>query len=369
MAGDNRPRRILFLSNHYITLYAFRRELIGRLAADGHEVYISVPEDDRNKYFEALGCRLIITPMSRRGVNPLEDLELLRQYRRMMTELKPDIVFSYTIKPNIYGSLAANRMRIKQVCNITGTGATFLGGGLVSHVAKMMYRLSVRRAYKVFFQNTGDRDFFVSRGMAPADSQLLPGSGVNLEQHSLCPMPEGETVSFIYIGRVMAVKGIEQYLACAAHIRSRYPYTRFYIAGFIEEARFEPVIKAACEKGDIEYLGFQEDIDQWLRRCHCVILPSLGGEGVPNALLEAAATGRACIASRVNGSVDAVEEGRTGYLFAPGSERELIEKAEQFLSLSREEQSAMGLAGRAKMEREFDRELVIARYMKEVDRL
>lgn len=366
MGNDKMPKKILFLSNHYITLYAFRRELIERLTAAGHEVWISMPADERNKYFEDLGCHMITTPMSRRGVNALEDMLLLLRYRRIMRELRPDVVFSYTVKPNIYGSIVSSRLGLKQICNITGTGATFLKRGAVSRMVKLLYRFSVRRAYRVFFQNTGDRDFFLRYGMVGDNWDLLPGSGVNLEQHRFCPMPEGERVSFIYIGRIMAVKGIEQYLDCAAHIRARHPNTRFYIAGFIEEPCYEPLIQAACEKGDVEYLGFQDNIDEWLRRCHCVVLPSLGGEGVPNALLEAAATGRACIASRVSGCIDAVDEGRTGYLFAPGSESELIDKAERFLALNPEQMRDMGLAGREKMERQFDRELVIAKYIKEV---
>lgn len=361
------PKKILFLSNHYITLYAFRRELIALLTGQGHQVYISSPRDERNAYFENLGCTMIDTAMSRRGMNPVEDLKLVAQYKKMMEELKPDIIFSYTIKPNIYGTMASNSLGFKQVCNITGTGATFLRESALSKLVRLLYRASIRKCYKVFFQNTGDRDYFVSHSMVKDNWDLIPGSGVNLERYSLYPLPETEEIRFIYVGRVMAVKGINEYLECARVIRELLPNTRFYIAGFVEEEKYKKLIDQYEAMGVVENLGFQDDITPWLRRCHCVILPSLGGEGVPNVLLEAAATGRACIASNINGSVDVIEDGVNGYLFQKGSAQSLIEKTERYLSLSYDEKYQMGLRGHEKVRQEFDREIVIEKYLREVE--
>ncbi len=342
------PKKILILSNHYITIYAFRRELVAELCARGHRVYISSPHDERNGYFEKLGCTMIDTPMSRRGMNPAEDIRLVRQYKKMMTELKPDVIFSYTIKPNIYGAMASNSLGMKQVCNITGTGATFLKENLLSKLVRQLYRMSIRKCYKVFFQNTGDRDYFISHGMVKNNYDLLPGSGVNLSQHSLTEMPGDEEIRFIYI-------------------RELIPNTKFYIAGFTEEEKYRQLVEHYAAIGVVEDLGFQDDIDRWLRHCHCVILPSLGGEGVPNVLLEAAATGRPCIASDVNGSVDVVEDGVNGYIFRRGDAASLIEKTEQFLSLSHEEKRQMGLRGHEKVAREFDRKIVMDKYLGELE--
>lgn len=361
------PKKILILSNHYITIYAFRRELVAELCARGHRVYISSPHDERNGYFEKLGCTMIDTPMSRRGMNPAEDIKLVRQYKKMMAELKPDVIFSYTIKPNIYGAMASNPLGMKQICNITGTGATFLKENLLSKLVRQLYRMSIRKCYKVFFQNTGDRDYFISHGMVKNNYDLLPGSGVNLSQHSLTEMPDEEEIRFIYVGRVMAVKGIDEYLECAQVIRELVPNTRFYIAGFTEEEKYRQLVEHYAAIGVVEDLGFQDDIDRWLRHCHCVILPSLGGEGVPNVLLEAAATGRPCIASDVNGSVDVVEDGVNGYIFRRGDAASLIEKTEQFLSLSHEEKRQMGLRGHEKVAREFDRKIVMDKYLGELE--
>ena len=361
-------KTILFLSNHFITLYNFRRELIARLLERGHRVVLSMPAMEQNVYFRDLGCEIIETPISRRGMDPLEDLRLLRQYRRILREVDPDVIFSYTIKPNIYGTLASNALGYRQICNITGTGATFLNENLLSRLVRGLYRISIRKCSKVFFQNTGDRDYFISHGMVKDNWDMLPGSGVNLEQHALTPMPDDGEVRFLYIGRIMAVKGIDQYLQCAEAIRARHPDTRFYLAGFIEEAALEPVMKEYTEAGIVEYLGFRDDIDDWIRHCHCTVLPSLGGEGVPNVLLESAATGRACIASNISGSREVIEDGVSGYLYPVGDTQALTDRVERFLALSPAERQAMGLRGHEKAAREFDREKVIACYVEEAEK-
>lgn len=360
-------KKILILSNHFITLYNFRRELIARLVSRGHKVYISMPEDERNEYFAQLGCEIIVTPMSRRGMNPAQDISLLHRYKRIMREVQPNIIFSYTIKPNIYGSMASNALHYKQVCNVTGTGATFLHENLLAKLVRVLYRRSMRYAYKVFFQNSGDRDYFARHRMVRDNWDMLPGSGVNLEQHAFSPMPEGDTVGFIYIGRVMAVKGVEQFMDCARAIRREHPETRFYMAGFIEEERYKALVDEYVQDGSIEYLGFRDDIDDWIGKCCCTVLPSLGGEGVPNVLLESAASGRTCIATRIPGSVDTIDDGVTGFIYTPGSTEELISCVKKFLALSPNERAAMGRAGRAKMEKEFDREIVIDKYIREVE--
>lgn len=359
--------KILFLSNHFITLHSFRKEMILSMVNAGHEVYLSLPEDKDNEYFERIGCKIILTNISRRGINPFKDARLIKDYRKIIKQLQPDIIFSFTIKPNIYGTIASNSTGHKQVCNITGTGATFLKKSLVSTVCMMLYKMSVKRCYKVFFQNTGDRDFFVRHGMVLDNYEMLPGSGCNLEQHAYKPLPDTNHLNFIYIGRVMKLKGIDEYLECAKRIKEKYPNTTFYIAGWNEEPEYMAKVEEAQKKGWVEYIGFRKDIDRWIERCHCTILASYGGEGVPNVLLESAATGRICIASNINGSRDVIDDGKTGFLFEVGNSIDLTNKVERFIALSYEEKSAMGLAGRKKMEKEFDRNIVVQKYMKELD--
>lgn len=358
--------RVLFLANHFITLYSFRKELIHRLCEEGHEVYLSLPEDEENRVFEEMGCKIVLTDIDRRGVNPRNDLKLLRQYRRILPRVNPDVIFSYTIKPNIYGSMISNKCHYRQICNVTGMGATFLKKGALSAVATLLYKMSIKKCYKVFFQNTGDKDYFVGHGMIKDNWDMLPGSGCNLAEHPYVEMPSDETVSFIFIGRVMELKGIDQYLECAKTVRETHPNTRFYIAGWNEEERYKAIVSEYEKAGYVEYIGFRKDIGDWIARCHCTVLPSHGGEGVPNVLLESAATGRVCIGSRIHGTKDVVEEEKTGYLFEPGNTADLVAKVERFLALDFEEKKAMGLAGRSKVEKEFDRELVIKAYLAEV---
>lgn len=325
-----------------------------------------MPEDERNEYFSQLGCEIIVTPMSRRGMNPAQDIALLRQYKRIMRDVQPDIIFSYTIKPNIYGSMASNG-KYKQICNITGTGATFLKKGLVSIICEMLYKLSVKKCYKVFFQNTGDRDFFIKEGLIKDNYAMLPGSGCNLQQHIFKPLPDDDEIRFIFIGRVMKLKGIDQYLQAAEIIRKKYPNTKFLIAGWNEQPEYMKLVEDAQKAGWVEYIGFRKDIDQWIEKCHCTILPSHGGEGVPNVLLESAATGRICIGSKINGTMDVIEDGRTGYLFNTGDGEDLARQIEKFILLPPEQKAAMGKAGRKKIEREFDRQIVVKAYLDEVD--
>lgn len=359
-------KRILILSNHFITIYSFRKELIQRMVDEGNEVYISTPTDEQNKYFEDMGCKIINTSMERRGTNPIKDMKLIGEYRKIMKQIQPDIIFSYTVKPNIYGSIAANSLHMKQVCNITGTGGTFLKESLLSKIVIMLYKKSIKKAYKVFFQNTGDMTYFKEHKMVGKNIELIPGSGVNLEQHIFTEMPNDEIVNFIFIGRVMEVKGVNQYLDCAKAIRKKYSNTCFYIAGWNEEDKCKKMVEDYQSKGYVNYIGFQKDINPWIRKCHCTILTSLGGEGVPNVLLESAATGRACIASAINGSVDVIVDGITGYLYRTGDSENLIEQVEKFLKLTFNEKKTMGMEGHKKVADEFNREIVIQKYLDEI---
>lgn len=360
-------KKVLFLANHFITLFSFRKELINKLIEEGHDVYLSLPKDDDNKYFEDLGCKIIETKIDRRGVNPFKDLSLINQYRKIMNDIKPDIIFSYTIKPNIYGTFVSNN-KYRQVSNITGTGATFLSDSLVSKIAKILYRFSIKNSYKVFFQNEGDKDFFVNNGLVKNNYELLPGSGCNVDEHKYSIMPSDEVVKFIYIGRVMEVKGINEYLQAAKRIKEKYDNVVFYIAGWNEENDIMELVNKYQEENIVEYIGFRKDINDWIKKCHCVVLPSHGGEGVPNVLLESCASGRACIGSDTNGIKDVIEDGVNGYIFKNKDVDSLTDCLNKFMDLSYEEKNQMGINGRRIVEVKFDRKIVINKYLEEVNK-
>lgn len=364
-------KRVLFLAQHFTTLYLFRRELIKKLCQDGHEVFISLPESDENKFFEDLGCKIINTKVDRRGVNPFKDISLIHFYKKMIPKIDPDIIFSYTIKPNIYCAIATkgkkrkNGQPFRQVCNITGTGGTFLKENLLSKLCRLLYRHSIRYSYKVFFQNTDNRDMFIKHKMVGDNYEMIPGSGVNLEEFSLVELPDDKITKYIFVGRLLRIKGVYDYLDAARVIKSKYPNTEFYIAGFTDEE--------CCSKKIKEYsdyvipLGFINDISERIKKCHCTVLPSHGGEGVPNAILESSAMGRVCIGSNIPGTRDVIDDGITGFLFEPGDVDGLIKAIEKSFDMTLQQKSEMGLAARRKVEKEFDRQIVIDKYLKEVE--
>lgn len=357
--------KILFLANHFITLFSFRKELINRLVDDGYEVYLSLPKSDDNKYFEDIGCKIIETDIDRRGVNPIKDLKLLLSYKRIMKEINPSVIFSYTIKPNIYGCLASLN-KYKQICNITGTGGIFLKNSITSKIVKLLYKLSMPHAYKIFFQNQDDRDYFIKNKMINSNYDLLPGSGCNVNEHPYKEMKQSKITKFIYIGRVMELKGVKEFVSAAKITKQKRDDVEFIIAGWNEEDNITKLVREHENDGYVKYIGFRNDILDWIIDCDCVVLASHGGEGIPNALLEACCTGRPCIGSNVSGIKDVIQDGVNGFIFEPKSTEDLVLKIEKYLSLSYEERTEMGKAGRRIVQEKFNREIVIQKYIDEV---
>ena len=360
-------KRILFLANHFITLYSFRKELIQKLVDDENEVYLSLPDSEENKFFSDMGCKIVPTEIDRRGINPVKDLKLIAFYIKIIPQINPHIIFSYTIKPNLYGTFASNKKNYKQLCNITGTGGTFLKKSIIGEICKVLYKMSVKKCFKIFFQNTGDRDFFIKNKMVANNYDMLPGSGCNLDEHKYVPMPSDDTIKFIFIGRVMKLKGIDEYLEASKQIKSDYPNTEFLIAGWNEEDKYKELVAQYQEQDYVNYIGFRKDINDWIIKCHCTILPSHGGEGVPNVLLESAAMGRICIGSRIAGTEDVINNEKTGYLFEAGNTESLVVAIQKVIRLSREARTAMGLAGHSKVETEFNRQIVVQKYVDEIN--
>lgn len=359
-------KKVLFLSNHFITLYSFRKELLIELSKGEYDIYISTPKDSQNSFFTDLGFNVIETNIDRRGINPLNDITLIKQYYSIMKKIKPDIIFSFTVKPNIYGSFVSNILNIRQICNITGTGGTFLDNDILARLVRFLYKISVKKSYKVFFQNTGDLEYFKKYKMIANNYDVLPGSGVNLERYQITSFPNDRCISFIFIGRVMKLKGIDEYLEAAKIIKQKYKNVNFYIAGWNEEQEYIDKVHDYENKGCVKYLGFQNNIYEWIKKCQCVILPSHGGEGIPNVLLEAAATGRICIASRINGSKDVIDETITGFLFEKNDYHDLASKIEMVLSMNNVQKEIMALNARRKIEQKFDRKIVVNKYLEEL---
>jgi galacturonosyltransferase len=357
--------RVLILANIDMGLYKFRRELLEELVKE-NEVYFCVPDGEFVESIKEIGCKFVpCTLMNRHGTNPIQELKLISFYKKTMREIKPDIVFTYTIKCNAYGGMACASLSVPYVANVTGLGTAIENGGLMQKISLTLYKMGLRKAQKVFFQNTENRDFMVSRGLVKGAYDMLPGSGVNLNQYEVFPYPDGETVDFVFIARVMKEKGIDQYLDAAKEIRKHHPETRFHICGFCEP-EYDGRLQEEADKGMVIYHGLVADMKPIYQMISCTVHPTYYPEGLSNVLLESAASGRPIITTDRSGCREVVEDGVNGYVVKQQDSQDLIEKIEKFLSLRVDERKAMGLAGRAKVEREFDRQIVIRKYLDEV---
>lgn len=353
------------MTNSAEGLYLFRKELLGALKSDGHEVAVSVPDDSFCKKIEELGCRLYVTPFERRGMNPLRDLQLMGRYWSLMRGERPDWVLAYTIKPNIYGGFVCRIRRVPYICNITGLGTALENPGILGRVLLVMYRYSVGKARCVFFQNERNRMFMTRHGIARGRDRMLPGSGVNLTEHPYVEYPpERGGIVFLAVMRIMRDKGISEYLEAARIVKERHGNVAFWLAGAYEEEsreQYEPLIRSLGDSGVIRYLGHVDDAAKVMAQSHVIVHPSYH-EGLSNVLLEAAACGRPVLASNISGCAETFSDGRSGFAFDAKSVDALVEAMERFCALSHEERGRMGRAGRAWVEEHFDRNLVIEAY-------
>ena len=356
--------KILLISNVTGGLVNFRRELLEALSA-AYDVTVLASENLGRDFIEGLGCTFIDTAFALHGTNPVREMGLYFRYKKLIRAVKPKIVLTYTIKPNIYAGAACASLKIPYVANVTGLGVALEKPGLLQKITIPMYRFGIRKARKVFFQNAENRQFMLDHRMVTGAYDLLPGSGVNLDRFPLMEYPRGEEIHFVFISRVIREKGIDQFIDAAKVIREKHPETRFHVCGNCEQ-NYEDALKALHDQGVIVYHGRVNDIQSVHRFSSCTIHPTYYPEGMSNVLLESAACGRPIITTRRPGCREIVDEGVNGFFVRERDSADLIEKIEAFLGLSWEERKKMGLAGRAKVEREFDRKIVIDKYMREI---
>lgn len=359
--------KILILANNDIGLYKFRKELIEELLED-NEVFISLPHGDFIDELLSLGCHFIETNISRRGTNPITDIKLMAKYMKIIKQTNPDIVLTYTIKPNIYGGIMCRFMNKSYISNITGLGSAVENGGFLQKITLSLYKIALKKCSCIFFQNKENEDFINKKGVVKGKQKLIPGSGVNLNHYEVLEYPNDEITNFLFISRVMKEKGIDQYLEAAEYIKNKYPNTAFHILGFCEES-YEVKLNDMQRRGIIKYYGMQSDVRQFHAISHCTIHPTYYPEGMSNVLLESAACGRPIITTNRSGCKEVVDDNLTGFLIEQKSTRDLIEKIEKFLKLNSEERKLMGIYGRQKIENEFDRQIIVDHYLKEINYL
>lgn len=356
--------KVLVLTNSDLGLYKFRKELLQSLIDHGNEVFISLPDGKFVQSMVAMGCHFIQTSLERRGMNPIKDLMLVFQYKRIIQKIEPDVVLTYTIKPNIYGGIVCRIYKIKYIENITGLGTAIEDKGALSKVLLLLYKIGLKGAAQVFFQNKRNQKFFKAKSIIKK-SRLIPGSGVNLQEHCYEEYPDTGEIRFLFIGRIMRDKGIDELLICAKYISEKYRNVYFDLIGDYDEERYRDEIAFLEKAGTITYLGSQDNVHTFIRSHHAIILPSYH-EGLSNVLLEAAACGRPVLATLVPGCRETFIDGISGIGFSAKSSDALIKAVENFISLPYEKRREMGIYGREKMEQEFDRKLVIDAYIDEI---
>lgn len=358
-------KKVLFLVNHDVVIYNFRLELVERLLSEGYEVHISSPYGERIDDLKALGAYYHEIEIDRHGMNPKDEMRILRDYRKLFKLVKPDIVLGYTIKPNIYGAMAAQQAGIPFVANITGLGTAIENGGKKQKILVMLYKIAFRKVQRVFFQNEENRQFFIDQNIAIDKHVMLPGSGVNLDRFTVSEYPQDDIVKFLFISRIMKEKGIDQYLEAAHEIKERHKNVEFHICGFCEK-EYEGELEKLNADGTVIYHGMIRDVAGFLKDMHCVVHPTYYPEGISNVLLEACASGRPIITTDRSGCREVVVDGVNGYMIPQKDCGALINAIENFLKLDYAEKKQMGLNGRKKVEDNFDRQIIVEAYMKEI---
>ena len=353
--------RILIATNHSYMFYRFRKELVEALSRE-HEVILSTPFVGHEDDLRAMGLRCIETDIDRRGINPFKDMKLLKTYRKLLDDIQPELVITYSIKPNIYMGSACRAKRIPYAANVQGLGTAF-EKPLLSSVVSVMYRSALRKARTVFFENEENAQFFLHKKIIAArQAAVLPGAGINLDEYPYVPMQDDGVCRFLFVGRIMKEKGVDEFFAAAKVIKAEFgEKAAFDVVGFYEDAYRETVDQLTAD-GVITFHGFRTDVHPFYEAASCVVLPSYH-EGMSNVLLEAAASGRPLITSDIPGCREAVEDGVSGYL-CPAKDADSLTKAMRTIAqASFAQRTEMGRAGRLLVEQRFDKRIVLAKTM------
>lgn len=359
--------RIAIVLNTSWNIYNFRMNFVRALLAEGHEVHTVAPHDEYTHFLVEAGCIHHDLKMDSRGANPIKDslliFELLGKYRK----IKPDMILHYTIKPNVYGTLAAAVLRIPSINNVCGLGTIFLKKNWISSFAIALYKLAFLFPKKVFFQNPDDLQLFVSgKLIKPELADILPGSGIDLSYFKPAAFSRNKKFTFLLISRLITDKGIHEYIDAIKQLKSLGIDARFQLLGSKDphHKRGIPlnVIDSWTNSGLVEYLGTTKDVRPYITQADCIVLPSYR-EGTPRTLLEAASIAKPIITTDVPGCHHVVSHNYNGLLCKIKDAQDLAQKMETLIGFTDEALKSMGLNGRKKIESEFDETIVIKKYL------
>ena len=359
--------KVAIVLNTSWNIYNFRLGLLKALQLNGHEVITIAPNDAYSDELKKLGCKHIDLKMDSRGANPLKDLLLILELYKIYRKAKPDVILHYTVKPNIYGTIAAAFCGVPTVNNVCGLGTGFLKKGSVSLIVRILYKIAFLFPKKVFFQNEDDLSLFTDKKLVDHSiTDLLPGSGIDLNKFKPESSSNNGDFTFLLISRLIKDKGIIEFIEAVKKLKEQNVKAKFKVLGAIDEKHSrgiqKKVIDSWIQEGVIEYLGTTDDVRTEIINSDCVVLPSYR-EGTPRTLLEAASSAKPIITTNTPGCKDIVDDGINGYLCKVKDADDLALQMKRMVSLSKEERIQMGMKGREKMENKYDEKIVIEKYL------
>ncbi|MCC5945993.1 MAG: glycosyltransferase family 4 protein [Bernardetiaceae bacterium] len=369
--------KIGIVVNSAWNIYNFRKGLIASFINKNYEVVAIAADDGYAEQIEAMGCSFEPLAIEAKGTNPFQDVRLFSQLYKIYKKHGFDVILHYTIKPNIYGTLAAKALSIPVINNVTGLGTVFIHRGISSRVARLLYKISFRFPALVFFQNGDDLNLFLQKGLIKKHiADTLPGSGVDidhfqpqlLQAHASKP----KTFTFLLIARLLYDKGILEYIEAIRLLQAKGVQAKFQILGKLDEGKKlgipECDIQKWVDEGLIEYLGTVSDVRPAIINADCVVLPSYR-EGTPRTLLEAASLGKPLIATDVPGCRETVIHNYNGYLCKVKDPYDLADKMQRLMQMDNSYLAELGRNSRHVAETKFDQRIVIRKYEKAINRL
>jgi glycosyltransferase involved in cell wall biosynthesis len=365
-------KKILISINTSWNIINFRLGLLQALQKEGYEITVLAPKDKYSELFRNYNFKYYDIEMNNKGTNPIEDFKLTISYYKILKEIKPDLMLNYTIKPNIYGTIAANLLKIPTINNIAGLGTLFVNENFITKIAKYLYKYSQDKASKIFFQNNEDFELFTSSRLVDRKkSDILPGSGVNTDKFKPIEKTKNlDKIIFLLISRMLWDKGVGEYVEAARTLTKKYPNVEFQLLGFLDVVNKSAISKEQMntwiKEGIINYLGTSDNVQNEISNADCMVLPSFYREGTPRTLLESASMAKPIVTTNNIGCKDVVNDGETGYLCKIKDSNDLSSKLELIINMSDEERKTMGQKGREKIIKEYDEQIVIEKYLKNI---
>lgn len=361
-------KKIAIVINTSWNVINFRSGLLRALQGQGNKIVVVAPKDEFSKQFNDMGFEYHDITMNAKGTHPIEDLKLTMSLYKLYKKIKPDVILHYTIKPNVYGTIAASLLKIPTINNIAGLGTLFVKENIVTLIAKKLYKYSQARASHIFFQNKDDKELFLNEDLLKEEQcSVLPGSGIDTTKYLPRKKEKKDKVFFLLIARMLWEKGLGEYVEAAREIKKRHSHCEFQLLGFLDVENRSAISRDQMtewvENGFVNYLGVTDDVPSYIAQADCIVLPSFYREGTPRTLLESASMAKPIITTDNVGCRDVVDDGVNGYICQPRSAEDLASKIEMFLELNDEAINTMGQKSREKMIKEYDEKIVIKKYM------